>query len=49
LWYVALTRASHRVYAVFEPEKGDKNKFSGLAFGRIRAITFNIPIVPMLR
>ncbi|WP_151715561.1 UvrD-helicase domain-containing protein [Acinetobacter sp. TUM15071] len=32
LWYVALTRASHRVYAVFEPEKGDKNKHSGLAF-----------------
>lgn len=32
LWYVALTRASHRVYAVFEPEKGDKNKLSGLAF-----------------
>ncbi|MFK4049969.1 UvrD-helicase domain-containing protein [Acinetobacter venetianus] len=32
LWYVALTRASHRVYAVFEPEKGEKNKFSGLAF-----------------
>jgi len=26
LWYVALTRASHRVYAVFEPEKGDKAK-----------------------
>lgn len=32
LWYVALTRASHRVYAIFEPEKGDKNKLSGLAF-----------------
>ena len=27
-----MTRASHRVYAVFEPEKGEKNKFSGSLF-----------------
>ena len=40
LWYVALTRASHRVYAVFEPEKGDKNKLSGLAFWKNQAEAF---------
>ncbi|WP_343580416.1 UvrD-helicase domain-containing protein [Acinetobacter sp.] len=40
LWYVALTRASHRVYAVFEPEKGDKNKFSGLAFWKNQGEAF---------
>ena len=40
LWYVALTRASHRVYAVFEPEKGDKNKLSGLAFWKNRGDIF---------
>ncbi|QER40725.1 AAA family ATPase [Acinetobacter suaedae] len=40
LWYVALTRASHRVYAVFEPEKGDKNKRSGLAFWKNQGDVF---------
>ncbi|WP_109439565.1 UvrD-helicase domain-containing protein [Acinetobacter haemolyticus] len=40
LWYVALTRASHRVYAVFEPEKGDKNKLSGLAFWKNQGDAF---------
>ena len=40
LWYVALTRASHRVYAVFEPEKGDKNKLSGLAFWKNQSEAF---------
>ncbi|ENX59347.1 MULTISPECIES: UvrD-helicase domain-containing protein [Acinetobacter] len=43
LWYVALTRASHRVYAVFEPEKGDKNKFSGLAFWKSQGDNFQHP------
>lgn len=43
LWYVALTRASHRVYAVFEPEKGDKNKFSGLAFWKNQGEPFQHP------
>ena len=43
LWYVALTRASHRVYAVFEPEKGDKNKFSGLAFWKNQGDNFQHP------
>ncbi|MCH7355039.1 UvrD-helicase domain-containing protein [Acinetobacter sp. NIPH 1958] len=43
LWYVALTRASHRVYAVFEPEKGDKNKFSGLAFWKNQGDLFQHP------
>ncbi|EKU53174.1 putative exodeoxyribonuclease V, beta subunit [Acinetobacter sp. WC-323] len=43
LWYVALTRASHRVYAVFEPEKGDKNKFSGLAFWKNQGDAFQHP------
>jgi len=43
LWYVALTRASHRVYAVFEPEKGDKNKFSGLAFWKNQGDHFQHP------
>lgn len=43
LWYVALTRASHRVYAVFEPEKGDKNKFSGLAFWKNQGEAFQHP------
>jgi exodeoxyribonuclease V beta subunit len=45
LWYVALTRASHRVYAVFEPEKAIKINFQVWHFGRIRVSTFNIPIV----
>lgn len=40
LWYVALTRASHRVYAVFEPEKGDKTKASALAFWKNQAEVF---------
>lgn len=40
LWYVALTRASHRVYAVFEPEKGDKSKASALAFWKNQAEVF---------
>ncbi|MFN3904522.1 UvrD-helicase domain-containing protein [Acinetobacter junii] len=40
LWYVALTRASHRVYAVFEPEKGDKAKASALAFWKNQAEVF---------
>ncbi|QBQ17295.1 UvrD-helicase domain-containing protein [Acinetobacter haemolyticus] len=43
LWYVALTRASHRVYAVFEPEKGDKNKRSGLAFWKNNGDIFQHP------
>ncbi|MDM1020628.1 UvrD-helicase domain-containing protein [Acinetobacter sp. VNK23] len=43
LWYVALTRASHRVYAVFEPEKGDKNKLSGLAFWKNQSEAFQHP------
>ncbi|MFO1353295.1 MAG: UvrD-helicase domain-containing protein [Acinetobacter sp.] len=43
LWYVALTRASHRVYAVFEPEKGDKNKLSGLAFWKNQGEAFQHP------
>ncbi|AVZ86614.1 UvrD-helicase domain-containing protein [Acinetobacter sp. WCHA45] len=43
LWYVALTRASHRVYAVLEPEKGDKNKFSGLAFWKNQGDHFQHP------
>ncbi|MCY6412903.1 UvrD-helicase domain-containing protein [Acinetobacter sp. VNH17] len=43
LWYVALTRASHRVYAVFEPEKGDKNKLSGLAFWKNQGGAFQHP------
>lgn len=43
LWYVALTRASHRVYAVFEPEKGDKNKLSGLAFWKNHGDIFQHP------
>ncbi|WHP07566.1 MULTISPECIES: UvrD-helicase domain-containing protein [Acinetobacter] len=43
LWYVALTRASHRVYAVFEPEKGDKNKLSGLAFWKNQGEVFQHP------
>ncbi|WAU76956.1 UvrD-helicase domain-containing protein [Acinetobacter sp. TR3] len=43
LWYVALTRASHRVYAVFEPGKGDKNKFSGLAFWKNQGDHFQHP------
>lgn len=43
LWYVALTRASHRVYAVFEPEKGDKNKLSGLAFWKNQGDIFQHP------
>ncbi|MEB3791902.1 UvrD-helicase domain-containing protein [Acinetobacter sp. IK40] len=43
LWYVALTRASHRVYAVFEPEKGDKNRFSGLAFWKNQGDAFQHP------
>ncbi|CAM4323341.1 exodeoxyribonuclease V, beta subunit [Acinetobacter dispersus] len=43
LWYVALTRASHRVYAVFEPEKGDKNKYSGLAFWKNQGDGFQHP------
>ncbi|WP_336042358.1 UvrD-helicase domain-containing protein [Acinetobacter dispersus] len=43
LWYVALTRASHRVYAVFEPEKGDKNKHSGLAFWKNQGDGFQHP------
>ncbi|WP_096910966.1 MULTISPECIES: UvrD-helicase domain-containing protein [Acinetobacter] len=41
LWYVALTRASHRVYAVFEPEKGEKNKLSGLAFWKNQGESFH--------
>lgn len=40
LWYVALTRASHRIYAVFEPEKGDKSKASALAFWKNQAEVF---------
>lgn len=40
LWYVALTRASHRVYAVFEPEKGDRAKASALAFWKNQAEVF---------
>lgn len=40
LWYVALTRASHRVYAVLEPEKGDKTKVSALAFWKNQAEVF---------
>lgn len=40
LWYVALTRASHRIYAVFEPEKGDKAKASALAFWKNQAEVF---------
>jgi len=40
LWYVALTRASHRVYAVFVPEKGDKAKASALAFWKNQAEVF---------
>lgn len=43
LWYVALTRASHRVYAIFEPEKGDKNKLSGLAFWKNHGDIFQHP------
>ncbi|ENW06465.1 UvrD-helicase domain-containing protein [Acinetobacter beijerinckii] len=43
LWYVALTRASHRVYAIFEPEKGDKNKLSGLAFWKNQGDIFQHP------
>ncbi|ENU31619.1 exodeoxyribonuclease V, beta subunit [Acinetobacter sp. CIP-A165] len=43
LWYVALTRASHRVYAVFEPEKCDKNKRSGLAFWKNQGESFQYP------
>ncbi|MBC9229867.1 UvrD-helicase domain-containing protein [bacterium SPL81] len=43
LWYVALTRASHRVYAIFEPEKGDKNKLSGLAFWKNQGDVFQHP------
>lgn len=43
LWYVALTRASHRVYAVFEPEKGDKNKHAGLAFWKNQGVCFQHP------
>ncbi|MBN6533104.1 UvrD-helicase domain-containing protein [Acinetobacter pittii] len=43
LWYVALTRASHRVYAIFEPEKGDKNKRSGLAFWKNHGDIFQHP------
>lgn len=43
LWYVALTRASHRVYAVFEPEKGDKKKLSGLAFWKNQGDHFQHP------
>ena len=43
LWYVALTRASHRVYAVFEPEQGDKNKLSGLAFWKNQGEAFQHP------
>ncbi|MEG0346625.1 MAG: UvrD-helicase domain-containing protein [Acinetobacter sp.] len=43
LWYVALTRASHRVYAVFEPEKGDKNKHAGLAFWKNQGASFQHP------
>ena len=40
LWYVALTRASHRVYAVFEPEKGEKKGCSGLAFWKNQTPAF---------
>ena len=43
LWYVALTRASHRVYAVLEPEKGDKNKHAGLAFWKNQGVCFQHP------
>ena len=43
LWYVALTRASHRVYAVLEPEKGDKNKHAGLAFWKNQGASFQHP------
>ena len=43
LWYVALTRASHRVYTVFEPEKGDKNKHAGLAFWKNQGASFQHP------
>ncbi len=43
LWYVALTRASHRVYAVLEPEKGDKNKHAGLAFWKNQGVSFQHP------
>jgi exodeoxyribonuclease V beta subunit len=43
LWYVALTRASHRVYAIFEPEKGDKNNLSGLAFWKNQGDIFQHP------
>ena len=32
LWYVALTRASHRVYVVFEADKKNKDQLAGLAF-----------------
>jgi exodeoxyribonuclease V beta subunit len=43
LWYVALTRASHRVYAVLESEKGDKNKHAGLAFWKNQGASFQHP------
>lgn len=43
LWYVALTRASHRVYAVLESEKGDKNKHAGLAFWKNQGVSFQHP------
>jgi exodeoxyribonuclease V beta subunit len=32
IWYVALTRASHRVYAILQDQKGESN--TGLAFWR---------------
>lgn len=41
LWYVALTRASHRAYVLFEPEKkGGSNKLAGLAFWKNQTAVF---------
>ena len=45
LWYVALTRASHRVYAVLQDLDG--KSVSGLAFGKIGLNPFNIVAVRM--
>ena len=47
LWYVALTRASHRVYAVFEPERVIRTNCQDWHSGRIRVKHSSIHIVWM--
>nr|WP_272909711.1 UvrD-helicase domain-containing protein [Acinetobacter nectaris] len=41
LWYVALTRASHRIYVVLNKKKGKTETTSGVNFWRVQPTLFN--------